>query len=112
MKRLAIRKVHDELGVDFTMAEFTPRLCNTGYCDMYADAFIETHGGELLYTEVISDGSGTFGHTFVKLNGKYYDAEAPNGVSRLIDLPYFKRAAKYYGRSLTEEEISTQITGV
>ena len=32
------------------------------------------------------------GHSWVKLNNKFYDAEVPKGVSKLEEIPYIQRA--------------------
>lgn len=40
------------------------------------------------------------GHTFITLEGRYYDAECPCGVARAIDLPYFVRSLNNH-RSMT-----------
>lgn len=47
-------------------------------------------------TELIEKlGSRSFpGHVWIYYDDKHYDAEAPNGVESLFDLPIFKRAYK------------------
>ena len=42
-------------------------------------------------------------------HGKYFDAEAFQGVEKLAELPYFKRAAKYYERKLSDADILEQV---
>ena len=43
-----------------------------------------------LYTMVVGGG-----HAFVKIGGKYYDPEVPNGVGDWRDLPAFQDGAVY-----------------
>jgi len=38
------------------------------------------------------------GHVWVKYKGKFYDAEAPNGVDDWRELPYIKKVFKIRGR--------------
>jgi hypothetical protein len=91
---------------------FTPQICNTGFCDIWVELFRKKFGGTYQATD-IPDGSGTFGHVFVKKDGKYYDAEVPKGVSKVTDIPYFKRAVKVHkdrlNKTLTEKDILTDI---
>ncbi len=37
------------------------------------------------------------GHSWVKLDNKFYDAEMTTGTTKLINLPHFQRAIKKYG---------------
>jgi len=71
--------------------KFDAKVCNSGFCDIFANKISEKLPGAEMYTTYQSDGSGTFGHIWIKYKGKYYDAEIPNGVKKLEDIPYIKR---------------------
>ncbi len=73
----------------------SPKEINDGYCNIWADLFVDKFGGERQASYDFPDGSQ--GHVWVKLDGKYYDAEAPQGVSSLEELPFVKRAISKYG---------------
>lgn len=88
--------------------EFTPEVCNKGFCDIWAEKFQKRVGGEILSTEAISDGNKTLGHVVVKYKGKYYDAESPKGSSNVMKLPFFIRAKAYnkkQGKTLQEKDV-------
>jgi hypothetical protein len=76
-----------------TWDEFTPEICNTGFCDVFAEKFREEYpGAELWGTDW---GLGyTFGHVWIKYNNKFYDAETPNGVINWKDLPFIQKIYK------------------
>jgi hypothetical protein len=61
-----------------------PKEINEGFCDAFSEAISEIYGG-------VIEGSDDVAHSYVQLNGKYYDAEALNGVNEPEELPYFKR---------------------
>jgi hypothetical protein len=71
--------------------EFTPELCNDGFCDIFAEKFREEYPGAELWQTSASTSSWGFGHTWVKYKDKFYDAETPNGVKDWRDLPYIQR---------------------
>jgi hypothetical protein len=73
----------------------TPREINDGYCDLWASLFVKKFGGEHQWSYDFPNEPN--GHSWVKLNNKFYDAEAPNGVSNLDQLPEFQRFIKKYG---------------
>jgi hypothetical protein len=75
--------------------EFTPEVCNTGFCDIFAEKFREEYpGAELWGTEW---GLGyTFGHVWVKYGNKFYDAETPQGVTDWKQLPYIQKVLDLY----------------
>lgn len=82
--------------VEPTWKEFTPEVCNDGFCDLFAAEFVKRFPGAKTYsTEESLD--KTFGHVWVKYKGKYYDAEIPNGVSNWKDLPYMKKLKEKKG---------------
>ena len=61
-----------------TWDEFTPEICNDGFCDVFAEKFREEYPGAELWSTEWSLGYA-FGHVWVKYNNKFYDAETPNG---------------------------------
>ena len=83
-----IDNINDEYREDFTT--LTPKEINNGYCDMWAELFVEKFGGKHQWTYDIPNDPN--GHSWVKLNGKFYDAEVPKGVSKIEDIPYIQRA--------------------
>jgi len=77
--------------------EFTPEMCNNGFCDLFAYKFREEYPGAEIWNTYWSVGM-TMGHVWVKYQGKYYDAEVPNGVEDWKDLPYIQRVFKARGK--------------
>ena len=71
--------------------EFTPELCNDGFCDIFAEKFREEYPGAELWQTSASTSPWGFGHSWVKYKDKFYDAETPNGVKDWKDLPYIQR---------------------
>lgn len=68
---------------------------NAGWCDQWAEmAEVELRraGIEAEMFATVEDDDVPF-HVFLKIGRRYYDSEAPQGVTRLADLPIFKRAA-------------------
>lgn len=75
--------------------EFTPEVCNDGFCDVFAEKFREEYpGAELWGTDYGID--YTFGHVWLKYNNKFYDAETPQGVMDWKKLPYIQKVFKLY----------------
>ena len=70
--------------------EFTPEICNDGFCDIFAEKFREEYPGAELWGTDYSVGY-TFGHVWVKYGNKFYDAETPNGVEDWKQLPYIQK---------------------
>ena len=85
--------------------DFTPEVCNNGFCDIFADNLVAELKGAEIYSTEQSDGGKTFGHVWIKYRGKFYDAEAPKGVKKIEELPYIKRAIKFSGRVPTDIEV-------
>ena len=75
--------------------EFTPEICNDGFCDIFAEKFREEYpGAELWGTNYGIDYA--FGHVWVKYGNKFYDAETPNGVVDWKQLPYIQKVLDLY----------------
>jgi len=75
--------------------EFTPEICNDGFCDIFAEKFKEEYPGAELWGTDYGVGY-VFGHVWVKYNNKFYDAETPNGVEDWKNLPYIQKVLKIY----------------
>jgi len=88
-----INYINKEYREDYTT--LTPREINDGYCDLWASLFVKKFGGEHQWSYDFPNEPNA--HSWVKLNNKFYDAEAPNGVSSLIELPEFQRFISKYG---------------
>lgn len=67
--------------------EFSPMICNSGYCDVFATEFKKEYPEAIIF-EASEEG---LGHFFCKYKDKFYDAETPTGISDWKQLPYFKR---------------------
>lgn len=85
--------------------EFTPRVCNNGFCDIFAGNLTKKLKGAETYSTEWSDGGKTFGHVWIKYKGKFYDAEVPKGVSKLEDIPYIKRVMDIRGEVPDDIEV-------
>jgi hypothetical protein len=88
-----INYINKEYHEDYTT--LTPREINDGYCDLWASLFIKKFGGEHQWSYDFPNEPNA--HSWVMLNNKFYDAEAPNGVSSLTELPEFRRFISKYG---------------
>ena len=68
---------------------FGGKECNNGFCDIFAKNLAKhLPGSKILSTE--DPRNETLGHVWVKYEGKYFDAETPDGVSSWKDLPWMK----------------------
>jgi hypothetical protein len=100
-----IDKINDEYYEDYT--SLTPKEINDGYCDMWASLFVEKFGGQHQWSYDFPNDPN--GHSWVKLNNKFYDAEVPNGVLSLKQLPYFQRSIKQNGNKWLNDEFYKNI---
>ena len=88
-----IDRINDEYREAYD--SLTPQEINDGYCDMWASLFVERFGGDHQWSfDFLNDPNG---HSWVKLDNKFYDAEMTIGTTKLINLPHFQRAIKKYG---------------
>jgi hypothetical protein len=78
-----------------------PRDINKGYCDRFARYLVETlDRGHTAWGDTIApDMSHADAHCVAVIAGRYYDAETPNGVDDVRDIPFFRRC-----RDIHEEE--------
>ena len=68
---------------------FGGKECNNGFCDIFAKNLAKhLPGSKILSTE--DSRNETLGHVWVEYEGKYFDAETPDGVSSWKDLPWMK----------------------
>lgn len=65
----------------------------TGYCGMFAE-FVRQQMPYVRISNSFRDDPMISGHFWIELEGKYYDSEAPKGVSHPDRLPYFRRRFK------------------
>ena len=100
-----INIINNEYNEDYT--SLTPREINNGYCDMWANLFVEKFGGTHQWSYDIPNDPN--GHSWVKFGDEFYDAEAPNGVSSLEQLPYFQRSIKQNGSEWLNDEFYKNI---
>lgn len=83
--------------------KFTPEVINKGFCDIFADNLEAKLSGVTQWTtDEGSDGSGTFGHTWIEYKGKFYDAEVPKGVKTYYEIPFIIRSKKLQGEFPTD----------
>ena len=79
--------------VDPSWDTFTPQICNTGFCDIFAERLKRAFPGSTAWATDYN-GLDTFGHVWIEYKGKYYDAETPNGVSDWKELSWIQKAFK------------------
>jgi len=88
-----------------TWSTFTGKVCNTGFCDIYADKLSKLLPGSIQWSTEEQGPSGTLGHAWIEYKGKFYDAETPNGVADYKDLPWMKdfyQTRKRYPEDITK----------
>jgi hypothetical protein len=67
--------------------KFGGKECNSGFCDIFAKNLSKyLPGSKIMSTE--DPRNETFGHVWVEYEGKYFDAETPNGVDSWKQLPW------------------------
>jgi len=66
---------------------FGGKECNNGFCDIFAKNLSKyLPGSKIMSTE--DPRNNTLGHVWVEYEGKYFDAETPNGVNSWKQLPW------------------------
>ena len=66
---------------------FGGKECNDGFCDIFAKNLSKyLPDSKIMSTE--DPRNNTLGHVWVEYNGKYFDAETPNGVDSWKQLPW------------------------
>ncbi len=76
--------------------QFTPQVCNNGWCDLFAERlqqFLPT--SEMWHTQ--DSRMGTYGHVWILWKGKCYDPETLQGVTSWKQLPWMQRFYKKVG---------------
>ena len=82
---------------------FGGKECNNGFCDIFAKNLAkQLPGSKILSTE--DPRNETLGHVWVEYEGKYFDAETPDGVSFWKDLPWMKEFYSKVGSYPTDIE--------
>jgi hypothetical protein len=71
--------------------DFTPDICNTGFCDIFAKKFREEYPGAEVWGTDWGTAASPGGHVWIKYRGRYYDAETPNGVVSWKKIPFIQR---------------------
>jgi len=67
--------------------KFGGKECNNGFCDIFAKNLSKyLPGSKIMSTE--DSRNNTLGHVWVEYEGKYFDAETPNGVDSWKQLPW------------------------
>jgi hypothetical protein len=74
-----------------------PKYVMMGFVIFLLKKFREEYPGAEMWSTYWSVGM-TMGHVWIKYQGKFYDAEAPNGVDDWRELPYIQRVYKVRGR--------------
>lgn len=86
---------------EFILATVNPVEFNNGCCVSFAEHFAPKIDGAMIedstdhfnsikeYIPTYKHGSNY--HQFINIKGRFYDYEALDGVSKVIDLPFFKR---------------------
>ena len=100
-----IDRINDEYMENYKT--LTPSEINDGYCDIWAELFVEKFGGKHYWSFEFP--TGGCGHSWVKLNNKFYDAEVPNGVSSIEELPFVQRAVKEFGKDWLDDKFYKNI---
>jgi len=90
---------------------------NNGLCEEFAMSVIGVGFGialwqdeldqvtPLTWGEVKEEIEGYCHHCFILYNGKFYDAECPEGVTHPKDLPLFKKHIRYFTQKLKTTSI-------
>jgi hypothetical protein len=100
-----IDRINDEYMEDYQ--SLTPEEINDGYCDVWAGLFVEKFGGDHQWSfDFPNDPNG---HSWVKFNDKFYDAEMLNGTIELTELPFFQRSIQKYGNSWLDSDFYKNI---
>jgi hypothetical protein len=94
--RRLVREAIDECG--FVDA----RDINSGSCDQFAKDLVATVGrGKEVWGNMIDpEMPGSDSHCVAAIDGRYYDAEVPEGMDDIRDIPYFSECREIYEESL------------
>lgn len=69
--------------------KFGGKECNNGFCDIFAKNLSKyLPGSKIMSTE--DPRNNTLGHVWIEYNGKYFDAETPEGVDLWKQLPWME----------------------
>lgn len=76
---------------------------NCGWCHDWARCLIAMVSGAVHFGYGINEGHG--GHSFVQINGLYYDAECHSGVEHWKRLPIFQRIRPEIVETIRDDEV-------
>lgn len=77
---------------------------NGGLCDAFAsDVIALVSGAKLAWGDEIDDTMpGADSHAIVVFEGRFYDAECPEGADSVNDIPFFRACREIYEESLVQ----------
>lgn len=108
---IIMESAHDKVLALIRRVKMTPDDINGGYCEEFAEALERKLPGSFVVSTPLEGNYPP--HSFIKYQGRYYDAEAPYGVTDPTQLPIFKRFGGAYGkRFVTNESMRTSKHGV
>ncbi len=93
MPSVELRKIIETVNLDFENRGVTPYQINNGYCNEWADTVFE----EMAKTDSIVEewetiwGFSECSHSFIRVDGRFYDAECTMGVNNYMELPIFSK---------------------
>lgn len=79
-----------------------PQDINKGRCDRFARYLVETlDRGHVAWGDTVApDMPHGDAHCVAVIDGRYYDAETPDGVADIRDIPFFRRCRGIYKENL------------
>ncbi|MEK6832700.1 MAG: hypothetical protein AABY32_01520 [Nanoarchaeota archaeon] len=87
VKLNGVRSITNKILKEYDLPDI--KSINEGDCYRWAWGFYKKYGGTLCTVSFYNYG---FGHAFIKINNKYYDAESPNGVKDWRNLKLWPNA--------------------
>lgn len=102
MPIIEIRKIIEAVNLEFENRGLTPYQINNGYCNEWADTVFE----EMAKTDHVVEswetmwGISECSHSFIRVNGIFYDAECTMGTKNYMGLPTFSKIEETTGRKV------------
>ena len=85
---------------------YTTEDINDGDChDFACNLRMLVDDGEVYWDDEIQQGASRGYHAFLLYEGRYYDAELPQGADNWWELPFYARYEQKHGRSLIIEHV-------
>jgi hypothetical protein len=93
-------------------SQMTPQQINNGWCWVFAVRLCKVLGADATIVNTTGH-EGVFpGHSVVLYQGRYYDAESPQGVEKLTELAYSQRLLRIRdGLEEFSDEVLSMDTG-